>query len=103
MNTGSGNDDDSDPLADALCRQLPDRWWLEPSKWKRQGEQAAALCLTSCPVLDECRKWTRWHKPFDRPYQVAQAGVWWPDLINARVDDVPDWWPVEEPRPPWLR
>lgn len=103
MNTGSDNSG-SDPMSDALCRSgLPPEWWTEPGR-RRNGraDMAAALCVASCECLDQCRRMTRYHEPFSRPYAVVQGGYVWPDLVTARADVVPDWWPDEPPQvPPW--
>lgn len=59
------------------CRQTdPDRWF--PEQGQNDGT-AVTLCRTSCPVLQECRRWT-----LANPHLTA-VGIWGGMTRSERV------------------
>ena len=74
----------TDPLADALCRRMDDRRWLEPGRG-RASDPVVRLCL-ACPALAACIDHTV--AEVERgliPSGVVQAGVAWPSPQTQRA------------------
>lgn len=64
-----------------------DRSGLPPEAWdvhSHLSEQAKRVCLTSCPVIDDCRMWAAKNRPTQ---QIYAGRRWYSNRSNGPGDD----------------